>query len=85
MDGRKNNGGHSTKGYAGRKPKSEEIKLVERLSPLEDAPLDALKKGVESGELKWIQLYLNYYLGKPRETKDITINEDLPLFIEDLD
>ena len=85
MDGRKNNGGHSTKGFAGRKPKSEEIKLVERLSPLEDAALDALKKGVESGELKWIQLYLNYYLGKPRETKDITINEYLPLFIEDLD
>ena len=85
MDGRKNNGGHSTKGFAGRKPKSEEIKLVERLSPLEDAALDALKKGVESGELKLIQLYLNYYLGKPRETKDIIINEDLPLFIEDLD
>jgi hypothetical protein len=85
MDGRKNNGGHSTKGFAGRKPKSEEIKLVERLSPLEDAALDALKKGVESGELKWIQLYLNYYLGKPKETKDITINEDLPLFIEDID
>ena len=85
MDGRKNNGGHSTKGFAGRKPKSEEIKLVERLSPLEDAALDALNKGVESGELKWIQLYLNYYLGKPRETKDITINEDLPLFMEDVD
>lgn len=83
MDGRKNNGGHSTKGFAGRKPKSEEIKLVERLSPLEDAALDALKKGVESGELKWIQLYFNYYLGKPRETKDITINEDIPLFMED--
>ncbi|MDC3330477.1 hypothetical protein OAV56_05710 [Flavobacteriaceae bacterium] len=74
MDGRKNNGGHSTKGFAGRKPKSEEIKLVERLSPLEDAALDALKKGVESGELKWIQLYLNYYLGKPKETRDVTIN-----------
>ena len=83
MDGRKNNGGHSTKGFAGRKPKSEEIKLVERLSPLEDAALDALKKGVESGELKWIQLYLNYYLGKPKETRDITINEDIPLFMED--
>ena len=82
MDGRKNNGGHSTKGFAGRKPKSEEIKLVERLSPLEDAALDALKKGVESGEIKWIQLYLSYYLGKPKETKDITINEDVPLFID---
>lgn len=82
MDGRKNNGGHSTKGFAGRKPKSEEIKLVERLSPLEDAALKALKEGVESGEIKWIQLYLSYYLGKPKETKDITINEDVPLFID---
>jgi hypothetical protein len=83
MDKRVNNGG--ARAGAGRKPKSEEIKLVERLSPLEDAALDALKKGVESGELKWIQLYLNYYLGKPKETKDITINEDLPLFMEDVD
>jgi hypothetical protein len=28
-------------------------------------------------------LFYNYYAGKPRETKDITINEDLPLFMED--
>jgi hypothetical protein len=27
-------------------------------------------------------LFYNYYAGKPRETKDITINEDLPLFID---
>ncbi len=83
MDGRKNNGGHSTKGFAGRKPKSEEIKLVERLSPLEDDALAALAEGVKSGDIKWVTLYLNYYLGKPKETKDITINEDLPLFMED--
>jgi len=82
MDGRKNNGGHSTKGFAGRKPKSEEIKLVERLSPLEDDALAALAEGVKSGDIKWVTLYLNYYLGKPRETKDITINEDLPLFVD---
>ena len=83
MDGRKNNGGHSTKGFAGRKPKSEEIKLVERLSPLEDDALAALAEGVKSGDIKWVQLYLNYYLGKPKETRDITINEDIPLFMED--
>lgn len=82
MDGRKNNGGHSTKGFAGRKPKSDEMKLVERLTPLEDAAFDALKKGVESGDLKWIQLYLNYYLGKPKETKDIRLQEDVPLFVD---
>jgi len=82
MDGRKNNGGHSTKGFAGRKPKAEEVKLVERLSPLEDDALKALTEGVQSGDIKWITLYLNYYLGKPRETRDINVNEDLPLFLD---
>lgn len=80
MDKRKNNGG--ARAGAGRKPKSDEIQLVERLSPLEDAALSALKQGVESGDIKWVQLYLNYYLGRPKETKDIRINEDLPLFVD---
>ena len=70
---------------AGRKSKADEIKLIERLSPMEDEALAALKAGVESGDIRWIKLYLEYYVGKPKETKDITINEDLPLFIEDLD
>jgi hypothetical protein len=81
MDKRINNGG--ARAGAGRKPKADEIKLVERLSPLEDDALAALAEGVKSGDIKWIQLYLNYYLGKPRETRDITINEDIPLFMED--
>lgn len=81
MDKRVNNGGARV--GAGRKPKAEEIKLVERLSPLEDDALAALAEGVKSGDIKWVTLYLNYYLGKPKETKDITINEDLPLFMED--
>jgi hypothetical protein len=34
MDKRKNNGGHSTKGVAGRKSKSEEQNLVERRTEL---------------------------------------------------
>lgn len=80
MDKRKNNGG--ARAGAGRKPKAEEIKLVERLSPLEDDALAALSEGVKSGDIKWVQLYLSYYLGKPKETKDITINEDLPLFLD---
>jgi hypothetical protein len=79
VDKRKFNGGNKN---AGRKPKSEEIKLVERLSPLEDDALAALSEGVKSGNIKWVQLYLSYYLGKPKETKDITINEELPLFID---
>ena len=77
MDGRRNNGGHSN---GGRKPKAEEIKLIERLTPLEPQAYAALKKGIESGEFKFIQMFYHYYAGKPRETKDITLNTEQPLF-----
>ena len=77
MDKRKNNGGHTT---AGRKPKAEEVKLIERLTPLETQAYAALKKGIESGEFKFIQMFYHYYAGKPRETKDITLNNEQPLF-----
>ena len=80
LDKRKNNGG--ARAGAGRKPKSEEIKLVERLRPLEDDALAALAKGVKSGDIKWVILYLNYYLGKPKESKDIKLDHDVPLFVD---
>jgi len=80
MDKRKFNGGNKN---AGRKPKSDEVNLIEKLTPLEDAAFQALKAGVEKGDFKFVQLYYNYYAGKPRETRDITINEDIPLFMED--
>ena len=70
---------------AGRKSKADEVSLIEKLSPLEDIAFNALKAGVEKGDFKYVQLFYNYYAGKPRETKDITINEDLPLFIEAID
>lgn len=82
MDGRKNNGGHPN---AGRKSKAEEIQLIEKLTPLEPLAFAALKSGLEKGDFKCVQLFYNYYAGKPKETKDITINEDLPLFMEDVD
>jgi hypothetical protein len=80
MDKRRFNGGNKN---AGRKPKSDEVNLIEKLTPLEDAAFQALKTGVEKGDFKFVQLYYNYYAGKPRETRDITINEDIPLFMED--
>jgi len=77
MDGRKNNGGHIN---SGRKSKAEEVKLIERLTPLEPQAFAALKAGIESGEFKFVQLFYHYYAGKPRETKDITLNAEQPLF-----
>jgi hypothetical protein len=76
-DKRKFNGGHKT---AGRKAKSEEVKLIEKLSTLEPLAFDALEKGLEKGDFKFTQLFYNYYAGKPRETKDITVSNEQPIF-----
>jgi hypothetical protein len=65
---------------AGRKSKSEEVELIERLSPLEDKAFIALQKGIESGDFKYVQLFYHYYAGKPKETKDITLNTEQPIF-----
>ena len=65
---------------AGRKPKADEVAMIEKLSPMEDKAYEALKKGVEAGDFKFVQLYFNYYAGKPKETKDITLNNEQPIF-----
>jgi|TARA_R100000455_G_scaffold28711_1_gene18492 hypothetical protein len=75
------NRGGKRKG-AGRKPKSEEINLIEKLTPLEPLAFEALEAGLKKGDFKYVQLYYNYYAGRPKETKDIHINEDLPIFID---
>lgn len=80
MDNRKKNGGK--RNNSGRKPKIEEIELIERLTPLEPLAFKALEQGLKDQDFRFVQLYYNYYAGKPRETKDITINEDQPLFID---
>lgn len=82
MDGRRNNGGHSTKGFAGRKPKAEEIELIERLSPLDDIAFEALKDGIKQKDFRYVKLFHEYRYGKPKETKDISIDHETPFIIE---
>jgi len=81
-DGRKNNGGHSTKGRAGRKPKSEEMQLIEKLNQHidSDEAILKLKEMIDEGDFKALQLYMNYMYGKPKETKDVNLTGDLPIF-----
>jgi hypothetical protein len=82
-DKRKNNGGHKT---AGRKSKSQEVQLLEKLGALEPLAFLALEKGLEKGDFKFTQLFYNYYAGKPRETKEITVTNEQPIFnLNDLD
>ena len=46
MDKRKNNGGHSTKGFAGRKPKEDEQYIVETLKPYDELALMKLSEAI---------------------------------------
>ena len=65
---------------AGRKSKASEVNLIEKLSPLEDAAYLALKDGVEKGDFKFVQLFYHYFAGKPKETQDIHLQQDSPIF-----
>jgi len=79
MDKRVNNGGHKT---AGRKPKAEELKLIE-------FGISAIKEVYGSVEEYWkhiakkskdsyphLKLLQEYIYGKPKERVDITTNEE---------
>lgn len=59
---------------AGRKAKSDEVALIEKLSPLDDLAFTELKKGITAGEFAFIKLFFEYRHGKAKESKDITTN-----------
>jgi len=75
-DRRKNNGGHSTKGKAGRKPKVQEQQLIEKLTPLEVSAFKALENGLKEGQNWAVKLYFEYKFGKAKEYKEIDLNSD---------
>jgi hypothetical protein len=64
----------------GRPNKNDEIKLIEQLSPLEPEAYSALKAGLERGEFKYVQLFMNYYWGKPKQITEVNVQEDIPMF-----
>jgi len=82
MDNRKNNGG-SRQG-AGRKPKEQEQTLIESLDKGIDINriIEVLKELAYGGDVRSLQLYLNYRFGKPKETVDITQFIEQPLFLD---
>lgn len=67
MDKRVNNGGHSTKGVAGRKSKAEEQSLIEKLSPLEPLAFEALRDALENKKDWAVKLTFEYLYGKPKQ------------------
>lgn len=69
-DRRKDNGGHSTKGKAGRKPKIDEIKLIEQMDAIavpENIWRALYEKCIE-GDSTAIKTWLSYRFGMPKQT-----------------
>lgn len=80
-DKRANNGGHSN---GGRKSKAEEIKLIEKLTPMAPDAFKALAKGLKDGDFRFVKLFMEYYAGKPTEHKEISLDNDLAQVIINL-
>ena len=66
----KDNGG-KRKG-SGRKPKAEEQKLIEMLTPIMPKAFKALKNALNSEEQWAVKLSFEYFFGKPRQSMDVT-------------
>ena len=86
MDGRKNNGGHSTKGFAGRPKKADEERLIEKLDNLidNDEVIKTLGKKIKEGSDRAMSLYFGYRYGKPKESVDINSSEGFNINFKDL-
>ncbi len=77
MDGRKNNGGNSTKSLGVDKRKNQYLELLEQASTPDEivSVIQKLKSiALVKGDVQAIKLYLEYYLGKPKETIETTHN-----------
>jgi len=86
VDNRKNNGGHSTKGFAGRPKKADEIKLIEKLDALidNDEVIKTLGKQILKGDSRAMNLYFGYRYGKPKESVDISSSDGFNVNFKDL-
>ena len=86
MDNRKNNGGHSTKGFAGRPKKADELKLIEKLDTLidNDEVIKTLGKQILKGDSRAMNLYFGYRYGKPKESVDISSSNGFNVNFRDL-
>ncbi len=76
-DGRKNNGGHSTKGKAGRKKKADELTMIENMDKAlaPQKVWERLANLVEEQDTQAIKLWMNYRYGMPKQTSDVNVSQ----------
>ena len=75
-DGRKNNGGNSTKAKGIDKRKNEYKNALAEASTVDEVKevIINLKKLAKGEDLQAIKLFLAYYLGNPKDTLEQTFN-----------
>lgn len=64
---------------SGRKPKADEAKLIEKLTPLAPIAHTALSEALENKEQWAVKMFFEYFYGKPKQSIDHTTNgESMP-------
>ena len=76
----KNRHGGARRG-AGRKPKAEREELTDRLSPYEDAGIEALISGVKRGEPWAVKMFFEYCWGKPKQRIETSGLNEHPVMV----
>jgi hypothetical protein len=64
---------------AGRKPKSDEIALIARLSPMDNLALKLLNDKLEEGDMAALKMFMEYRWSKPKQ--EVSVDGDLLLSI----
>ena len=52
---------------SGRKRRMEEHEIIERLTPMADIAFKVLREKVADGDMKAIQIFMNYFIGLPTQ------------------
>jgi len=84
VDGRSGNGGHSTKGRAGRPPKVTEKKLrtlaldaIRKEFGSEDKMWREVAKKAKEGSIPHLNHVMAYTYGKPKEYKEVDVKQTM--------
>lgn len=64
---------------AGRKPKAEEVKLIEALSPLDSLALSVIERGLEDGDTAVLKIFMEYRYGKPKQSIDAHVTGSMDI------
>lgn len=62
---------------AGRKRRMEEHEIIQKLTPMEDLAFNVLEKKIQEGDMKAIQIFMQYFIGLPTQKIENKIEGNL--------